>query len=535
VKYISSFVILSLFSVALSAAGLSGLDANKFRWAETYLDSYKKTSGNSKDLNKMKVENYIKDIQGELDSNKGDPEHAKYKARLGKLIAGLNEDASGGVPENIGDAKSNLYWAKGKIDYALEDKTYGATEANLQSADGYLKIAKDILFSGKYQEATGEYKELIDLYAKLRGDLDKIHSSSVVPTATSGSAQQAKNKKAVSTAGSNQQDENATLVKILTGYRERLEPLIARARSDSMNMYNAAEEGNLDEIRVATSKLSDSVEAANSESYPISRLMKQINDRYPDLKALGNQGQSGLDAAFLIPEVNRMLEKWNKIRVENAGEYLRGCESDLMTANGQIQQLKMLPVQARGPISKQYAGSLRSSKSLLNIIPTLLPVPPKGMGARTQEMEALVQKSFSLKDQYGQVEKQFINVSAEAGKELQRELEASRFPKGLSENSSDEKEIRVAFGKVFSGIEIERFAIKSDWKEKRETRWVKNVLTTEVYKYISAWIAHKLDSGKHRVYNMSFRKILNSDGSWSKLEHWSVGYSFEILENNLNK
>lgn len=171
-----AIILLSLFSMTLLASGLNGLDANKFRWAETYLDEYKKTSGNTKSSNQQKVKSYIIEIQDKLDNNKADSEYAKYKARLDKLIAVLKEDTSRmDIPKDITTAKSNLYWAQGKIDYAFQDSYYGATETNLKSAEGYLENARDILFSGKYEDATGEYKVLLDLYKKLKNDLAKLN------------------------------------------------------------------------------------------------------------------------------------------------------------------------------------------------------------------------------------------------------------------------------------------------------------------------------------------------------------------------
>ncbi len=177
-KSIISLLVLSLFSSTLFGAGLKGLDANKFRWAETYLEQYQTTSGNSKSINKERVENYIEEIQNILDNNKNDPEYPKYKAQLDKLIAGLNNNSDGNdIPENIGDAKSNLYWAQGKIDYAFKDSYYGATEANLESAETYLNTAKKILFSGNYKNAAGEYKTLLDLYTKLQSDLTQLNAA----------------------------------------------------------------------------------------------------------------------------------------------------------------------------------------------------------------------------------------------------------------------------------------------------------------------------------------------------------------------
>jgi len=164
-----------LFSVTAFASGLKGLDQSKFRWAETYLMQYQQTSGSSKDISRTKVETYVAEIQAELDQNRYDPEYTKYKARLDRLIAGLNEDINEtGVPKDIGEAKSNIYWAKGKIEYALKDPEHAGS---LDSAQNNLGIAEKILYSGGYQAAAGEYKELLDLYKKLRRDLDKLQAS----------------------------------------------------------------------------------------------------------------------------------------------------------------------------------------------------------------------------------------------------------------------------------------------------------------------------------------------------------------------
>ena len=77
--------------------------------------------------------------------------------------------------------------------------------------------------------------------------------------------------------------------------------------------------------------------------------------------------------------------------------------------------------------------------------------------------------------------------------------------------------------------------IKHSWKQKKEAHWIGNQLVINTYKYIGAWIVHKIDSGKYRAYSMSFRKTLQSDGTWSDLTYWGAGHSYEILEENIHK
>jgi hypothetical protein len=114
-------------------------------------------------------------------------------------------------------------------------------------------------------------------------------------------------------------------------------------------------------------------------------------------------------------------------------------------------------------------------------------------------------------------------------------LEAARFPAQISHNEADEAMIREAFQKKYGAIEIERMGIKKSWEEKTEARWVNGTLVVNTHKYIYAWLAHQTENGKHYVYSMSFRKTLQSDGSWSDLAHYGVGYAYEVLKENLHK
>jgi len=336
-------------------------------------------------------------------------------------------------------------------------------------------------------------------------------------------------------AAAGKNDEIGTLVTVLTGYQNQLDPLIQQAKVDLRGLYGVVDYGNADDIYAAIRKISVSVDAANGETYPISLLMAQIKQKYPDLKAVYNTGPSGVDASSLIENINRMLSSWNQSRTEQADHYLEKSESDLMMVGQGLEQLKIIPAQVRGSLASQHIGPLQSSKALLDIIPTLLPSPPGEVGKRTPEMETLVQKSNQLKGQYAEIEAQFAQISASAAKEVRQQLDASRFPQGVTHNGGDETEIKSAFSKQFSNTRIERMGIKHSWKQKEEAHWIGNSLVINTYKYIDAWIVHKIDSGKYRAYSMSFRKTLQSDGSWSDLAYWGAGHSYEILEENIHK
>lgn len=57
----------------------------------------------------------------------------------------------------------------------------------------------------------------------------------------------------------------------------------------------------------------------------------------------------------------------------------------------------------------------------------------------------------------------------------------------------------------------------------------------KTYRYIGANCLAKLGSDDFRVYRMNFRNTKLADGSWSVLEHWSVGHVYGMLEENIDK
>ena len=73
------------------------------------------------------------------------------------------------------------------------------------------------------------------------------------------------------------------------------------------------------------------------------------------------------------------------------------------------------------------------------------------------------------------------------------------------------------------------------WTERVEARWLNNAWVFTHHRLYSVWLAKKVDSGRTLVYSMRFRQTQQGDGSWSPTEYYSVGTSYEILPENLNK
>ncbi len=95
--------------------------------------------------------------------------------------------------------------------------------------------------------------------------------------------------------------------------------------------------------------------------------------------------------------------------------------------------------------------------------------------------------------------------------------------------------IRKAFEAEIKNKKLLKTDIYLPWEEREEARWINKAWVVGTYRYISANCLTKLSDGKYRVYRMTYRNTKQAGGSWSSLKHWSVGHSYEILEENINK
>ncbi len=319
------------------------------------------------------------------------------------------------------------------------------------------------------------------------------------------------------------------------GYRTQLKPLVDQAKRDYRSYSSLDDMNDPAALRAAAAKLSESVETANREIFPMTLLARQINADYPDLGAMRNTSLAGADAAFEIDSLNSLLESWDKWLLDKANNYVQKAEGEVTQTESQLSMLGSLPPQVRGAMVGQYVGFLKTAKAFLVVVPILLPEPPEEIGERSAKANELLQRARALEPRIVKAEEQMFGMSASAKEELRRELEAARFPADLARNESDEALIIDAFQKKYGDIKVERIGIKQSWQEKTEARWVGSTLVVNTYKYIYAWLAHKTESGKYYTYSMSFRKTLQSDGSWSGLAHYGVGYAYEVLEKNLHK
>jgi hypothetical protein len=328
--------------------------------------------------------------------------------------------------------------------------------------------------------------------------------------------------------------EVQTLLPFLEASEAAMKPLISQAKKDELSFDSSTLDGDAGQMSIAAGQLALSVDAANREVFSVCLLMDRINTQYPDTRQVYNVGPDGVDAAALIDNMNRVLKKWDDFRLSKATQYLEKSEGELMMVSQTMETLKTIPANVRGTLVGQHISALQSSKVLLDVVPALLPEPPEGMDKRTPEMENLVAKAAQVEEEYRKVESQMIELSDSADRELKKQLEEARFPKGLQRNAADEKEVLGAYKKVHGDVAIRRIGIKGDWQVKKEAYWKDNVLRFDTYRYIGVWIAQKTDSDKFFVYSLSFRKKLQPDGSWGPLEQWGVGHVYEILEKNID-
>ncbi|OUR77574.1 hypothetical protein A9Q83_10575 [Alphaproteobacteria bacterium 46_93_T64] len=130
------------------------------------------------------------------------------------------------------------------------------------------------------------------------------------------------------------------------------------------------------------------------------------------------------------------------------------------------------------------------------------------------------------------VETQIAAIDKSVAEAKEARLAANRFPPGYTK-AADETVLAVA-EKQF-GTEILRSAEIDPWTEKLEAKWINDGWVVGRFKYYSLWLVKEASSGNTLVYSMRFRQKELSPGGWSDVHYFSVGTSYKILSENIDK
>jgi hypothetical protein len=270
---------------------------------------------------------------------------------------------------------------------------------------------------------------------------------------------------------------------------------------------------------------------------------RDFRKQIPSMDDLNKLVRNGRQAERALKRVEAAPKDWLRELSRVTKQSLDMAEENIANYEKKLQGIGGLPENRKVYVANNaYEWAVDHADVMLQVVPSAFleltaegkqtfPDYVKARNGFVARASALEGRSKRIAAQVGKVRKQIVDAAA-------KRIDGARFPKTEYTGTKwkeAEAEIRKAFTKKIGDKELLRVAIDSPWQVRREARWRNNTWVISTYRYIGAYCAAKLESGKCYVYHMSFRRTQQADGGWSALEQWSVGHVYEIAEKNIGK
>ncbi len=473
-----------------------------------------------------------------FDWNKGkfDPKHAQVIATQKRMettrknVAALS---SGGTPTPTGTTTpkkqemsvivsrhlGNVESLLERIDKSIERKDAKAARTDLGFAEQQWKTFRD-WNKGKYAPSDPRVLAVAKQMSNVRARVESLTSEAA--------------------------DMSKTLSVVLGVMLENEKELQAATKTANFTLMgfdsNAREYRHIKQARKILQKLPGEMSIVNERLLDSVIVCREFRKQIPDMDDLKKLVRDGYAAEQSLKRVEAAPKEWLQRLSRTTKESLDSAEENIANYEKKLQGIEKLEKARQEYIAgNAFEWGVDHADAMLQIVPAAFlelsaegkrtfPGYVKVRAAFVARANALEVRSKKIAADISKVRKQIVDA------ELSR-IDAARFPKtDYSGKKWEEAEasIRKAFTQKIRDKKLLRVAIDSPWALRKEARWRNRTWIIGTYRYIGAYCAAKLSSGKCYVYHMMFRRTLQGDGSWSPLEQWSVGQVYEMAEKNLD-
>ena len=404
--------------------------------------------------------------------------------------------------------------------------------------------------AGKYQQLESQW------VIKKEGSKGKFHPQH--PAVLALDAKTAKADKLVAqiiAKADSLKEELAGIMAIIQQSSKRLEEAHENAKWKVRSIASAIRDtkGNkANKLQAAMEKAREPIERVNALLPAARQAVTEFRQQYPDRKVLeklvGYSEESKVRSA--VEKVESFPKNWLDMEVGRTVALALDRAQSNIKAYG-FDHLAELEGSAQA--SKEYAANSSQefvvvlSSILLETTDVLLPELPEADRAVLPEFvearKIALDRAVQMRADIVKAETAIRKINKDIVDSKQRKLAAVRFPTSAYHGGqwdSAEKVIKEAFKERIHDKELLKIDIYSPWEVREEAKWRHDHWEIKTYRYIGANCLAKLKTfneyiGEYRVYRMNFRNTKMADGSWSNLELWSVGHSYEILQENIGK
>ncbi|MBU0728564.1 MAG: hypothetical protein KKE17_15590 [Proteobacteria bacterium] len=266
--------------------------------------------------------------------------------------------------------------------------------------------------------------------------------------------------------------------------------------------------------------------------------------QYPDLDEIVKSVDNGESIRDAVLRLQGFSAAWlNEMKLNTRETLDMAAQTIDQQGLKRLKEVENMPAEVKrqaADIAEKYV--LDFADLLLQIVPVTFPELSLEQKAEFPEFEEARrthwQRKQSLSLETDKVAAAIAQIRGQIVEAAHHRLENARFPRPAyagAEWDAVENDIRAAWRQAMGDTMLLKISIHSPWEERTEIRWRDNHWIIGTYRYIGAHCLGKPFSGEYKVYNLTFRNTMQADGSWGRLEYFSVGHVFDILLENVDK
>ncbi len=329
----------------------------------------------------------------------------------------------------------------------------------------------------------------------------------------------------------------------ITASSDKLQKAYDKAYAGFRSLSSLVSDGDADKLSEKMAEVFPSVERVYTLLPDAMAAARDFRKQFPDFSTLGNLVKDGRAAGQKVERLESFPARWLEASSYFIEEAMKEAENNirthgigkLSTLEGSDQSLKSYAADSAEKLVVVF------SSILLDMIPVILPELSAEVQVLVPEIVKTRQKAMArvepMRADIQKVTAAVRKIRKDVQDAAQRKIAQARFPKSEyhgGEWKDAEKDIRKAWAEAIPDKQLIKIDIYRPWEVREEVRWKNDSWVFNTYRYIGANCLAKLSDGKYRVYRMTYRNT-KQGGGWSELKHWSVGHSYEILEENINK
>ena len=240
------------------------------------------------------------------------------------------------------------------------------------------------------------------------------------------------------------------------------------------------------------------------------------------------------DIMSAVANMSYQIKSWQEVKDRAAAEILKEARTEIQKAK--VRLASKTKADRHSAIGHVRMWAINYHGPLLAALPLIYPTDEKNADSvltLTEAQKSSLAQAVTLAQEIRGLEDTIDKTLKARAAAHRARIAGARFPANAAPLSRGKAGILKALAAEFG--EPLRTGVYANWSSRKEARWIGHAWDVGVFNYVGVWVAAKTPSGKFRVYRTTLRQRKSTGGSWGPVRYWSVGQSFEILQENINK